>query len=125
MSESLEVLKACSKCKRSWPLSMFPPSKVTRDGRSSDCHLCRRITTRIHRLGLSPEVAATPYPDDARCEVCGVEPPNCGLHLDHDHESGAFRGWLCRDCNTALGLAGDNPERLRALADYLDRKART
>ena len=31
---------------------------------------------------------------------------------------------MTANCNTALGLAEDDPGRLRALADYLDRFAR-
>ncbi|WP_425581794.1 endonuclease domain-containing protein [Streptosporangium vulgare] len=38
--------------------------------------------------------------------------------------NGRLRGWLCGGCNAAIGHAGDNPIRLRALADYLDKKAR-
>lgn len=41
------------------------------------------------------------------------------LALDHDHVSNAARGWLCQDCNVMLGLSGDDPERLRAAAEYL------
>ena len=28
--------------------------------------------------------------------------------LDHCHETGEFRGWLCKGCNTGLGGIGDN-----------------
>jgi hypothetical protein len=56
------------------------------------------------------------------CDVCGG-PPDKGraLIFDHCHARGHFRGWLCRGCNLALGNAGDNPARLRRLADYLER----
>ncbi|MFB9681188.1 endonuclease domain-containing protein [Streptosporangium vulgare] len=104
---------------------MFAPRKTNlRDGREVHCRVCQRIVTRIRRLGLRPEVAATPLAEDGRCEVCGAQPPNWGLQLDHDHTTGDFRGWLCGGCNAAIGHAGDNPIRLRALADYLDKKAR-
>jgi hypothetical protein len=43
------------------------------------------------------------------------------LHFDHDHETGAFRGWICGKCNTALGLADDDPEILLKLIEYLKR----
>lgn len=40
-----------------------------------------------------------------------------GLHVDHVHETGRFRGLLCRSHNAALGVLGDNREGLlRALA---------
>lgn len=50
------------------------------------------------------------------CEVCGQV---CKTHYDHDHKSGKFRGWLCIQCNTALGLLKDNPARLDALRQYV------
>lgn len=34
------------------------------------------------------------------CELCGVVK---NLQLDHDHETGEIRGWLCNRCNIALG----------------------
>jgi len=41
-------------------------------------------------------------------------------HIDHDHVNGAVRGVLCAKCNTAIGLMGDSPDRLRAAADYIE-----
>lgn len=58
-----------------------------------------------------------PMPD--KCEVCGDLPSNGrALHNDHNHLTGAFRGWLCVRCNHALGLLKDSPERCLALARY-------
>lgn len=37
-----------------------------------------------------------------RCELCGNEPKSRGLSEDHDHKTGAHRGWLCHRCNRAL-----------------------
>lgn len=64
--------------------------------------------------------ASRPRPDT--CEICD-DPDQQGrvLSWDHDHLTGAFRGWLCGFCNTALGLARDNPSTLRKMADYLER----
>lgn len=61
-------------------------------------------------------VAGRPRPDV--CEVCEV-PSRHTLHFDHCHATGDFRGWLCTNCNTALGHAKDNPETLMNLAAYL------
>lgn len=53
------------------------------------------------------------------CEVCEQSPGKRSLHLDHDHETEAFRGWLCSNCNTGIGLFRDNPRLLRRAARYL------
>jgi recombination endonuclease VII len=53
------------------------------------------------------------------CECCGKPPESKGLALDHCHESGAFRGWLCWHCNTAIGKLGDNEQGLMRALNYL------
>lgn len=55
------------------------------------------------------------------CECCGRPPGNKAMSLDHCHESGMFRGWLCGRCNTALGLLGDNLMGVRCALAYLER----
>jgi hypothetical protein len=56
------------------------------------------------------------------CDACGAEfGGRIRRHIDHDHETGAFRGLLCGPCNQAAGLLRDSPERARKLGDYLDR----
>lgn len=55
------------------------------------------------------------------CYICKnpeVVQPN--LSVDHDHTSGKIRKLLCTPCNTSLGLAGDDPERLRLMAQYVE-----
>lgn len=55
------------------------------------------------------------------CRICDSRPQKPKrLVLDHDHSTGAIRGFICGQCNTALGMAGDSPERLRQLANYLE-----
>lgn len=44
-------------------------------------------------------------------------------HVDHDHKTGLVRSILCHHCNVALGHVQDNPNRLRQLITYLERKA--
>jgi hypothetical protein len=75
---------------------------------------------RNEKLALERvEKAGRPRPEV--CEICNQPGDSkVGIHWDHDHATGAFRGWLCGKCNRALGLVGENPELLRALADYLE-----
>lgn len=56
-----------------------------------------------------------PRPD--KCQVCKQAGKIC---MDHCHKKSLFRGWLCHNCNCALGYVHDSPKLLRALADYLE-----
>lgn len=57
-----------------------------------------------------------------KCAVCRHPCSTHGrLSVDHCHTFGTVRGLLCQRCNSALGLMEDDPARLRAAADYLER----
>lgn len=69
-------------------------------------------------------VEQPPYEPPAHCEACGdkFEPtPQKRPCLDHCHDTNRFRGWLCSNCNISLGLAGDSPEGVRKLLEYVIR----
>lgn len=53
------------------------------------------------------------------CEVCTTHANP--LRLDHDHATGARRGWLCSNCNVALGMLKDDPDRIKGLLSYLSK----
>lgn len=64
-----------------------------------------------------------------QCQICekrlyerktSAPMPSDVGHIDHDHRTGAVRGYLCRDCNHLLGNAGDSIERLQKAARYLE-----
>jgi len=55
------------------------------------------------------------------CAACQTPPTNRQLHRDHSHRTGYFRGLLCGNCNMALGLLKDDPDRILALYLYLAR----
>lgn len=56
-----------------------------------------------------------------RCAICRDEPTKKRLHVDHNHQTGAIRDLLCEWCNHAIGKAREDPARLRAMAEYLER----
>ena len=39
--------------------------------------------------------------------------------IDHNHDTGAFRGILCLKCNSLLGMASDSVSVLKAAIEYL------
>jgi hypothetical protein len=63
-----------------------------------------------------PETAKIPGRRNNDYKSAGVR----DLSVDHDHETGAVRQLLCNACNHILGEAGDDAERLRAAANYID-----
>lgn len=44
------------------------------------------------------------------------------LAVDHNHDTAEVRGLLCLNCNLAIGLVKENPDRLRNMADYLEKR---
>lgn len=61
-----------------------------------------------------------PYIAPQNCELCGAVSGK--LKIDHDHITGAFRGWLCTRCNLGLGLLGDVKSGILLALRYLERK---
>jgi len=50
------------------------------------------------------------------CQVCGSSGK---VLVDHCHETGKVRGFLCSGCNLALGHVGDSRDVLLKLAEYV------
>lgn len=53
------------------------------------------------------------------CAICGVKEEGQKLHMDHDHDTGQFRGWLCSTCNVGLGMFRDSQHLLTRAMEYL------
>ena len=88
---------------------------------------CRKWHLKVN-YGLTPEqYAAMLLEQNGVCAVC--RQPETGirrgelksLDVDHDHKTGAVRKLLCSGCNSALGILREDPLRIRALADYIER----
>lgn len=55
------------------------------------------------------------------CAICELPfSSDRKARIDHCHESGKVRGWLCHHCNVGLGHFSDNPERLLKAAEYIN-----
>ena len=64
------------------------------------------------------------------CAICNVLLPDLmvyenrkrGYAIDHNHETNEFRGILCLNCNSLLGMAKDSIDVLTSAIDYLKEK---
>ncbi len=58
---------------------------------------------------------------DNKCAICFVHKDQLfsPLEVDHCHDTGAVRGLLCPNCNTAVGLLRNSPTNCISAAKYL------
>lgn len=63
-----------------------------------------------------------------KCPICGIEAVHeysgrgCKkgkIVIDHEHETGNVRGFICSHCNTVLGMVRDNVSYLENAIQYL------
>jgi hypothetical protein len=140
--------KRCTLCSIDKPLAAYGKQKGGRLGLHPRCKECRRATERARyaakrdeilaqqkadprrrarqrryerqkRYGVTPEAYdSLVQAQEGRCGICqrSIRP----LCVDHDHATGAIRGLLCTSCNIGVGHLGDDAQRLRAAARYLD-----
>ena len=77
---------------------------------------------RTNRYGMSADAQNAMLEQQGfRCACCG-DPLKPGrlTHLDHDHGTMQVRGFVCLDCNLAIGHLKDSPLRAHKLAAYLE-----
>lgn len=128
-TQPIPLTKRCRECNVVKDSAEFPRKAQKVDGLESYCTCCRAVRQReanLVKYGITDHQYRTMVAGQGGvCAACG-NPPRNGkgrrLHVDHDHATGVIRGLLCMGCNIAIGQAKENPARLRAMADYLERK---
>ncbi|MFE5290329.1 endonuclease VII domain-containing protein [Nocardia sp. NPDC056611] len=126
-------------------IKLFARARDKKSGRTAHCSDCQkkaregldersRTEKKLRRFGLTwAEYQAMIKKQKNLCAICkrpedesyssarqkmyGPKP----LSIDHCHTTGSVRELLCSACNFAIGKMGDNPDRLRAAAQYLHR----
>lgn len=101
-------------------------------GRRNICKKChnakiklsdRNIKRRCKYKGISVDEYVIMFKEqDGKCKICGISEDKTSkskLHIDHCHTTGAVRGLLCSNCNTALGLMKDDIYVLKNAISYL------
>lgn len=79
------------------------------------------LAKRCARRGITPEQLIDAYErQEECCAICKDEIELIDSAIDHNHETGEFRGVLCKQCNRALGMFKDSPKVLRNALEYLN-----
>lgn len=128
----------CTRCRQLKPAADFTKDRRRAHGLALHCRPCRKLDhaerpeaekgRSLRRLyDLSREEYDRLFEDQGGvCAIC--RQPETRLHrgrvrmlsVDHDHTTGRVRGLLCRNCNSAIGLLGDDPDLLRSALAYLE-----
>lgn len=130
--------KTCTRCNETKPLQAFSKHSTCRMGRHSQCKQCVNTAFRRRYAGneeLREACRRRQYKSrygltyeeyerllaKAECGVCGATSSARGkLCVDHDHVSGRVRGFLCTECNLAIGYLKDDPALMRRAIEYLE-----
>jgi hypothetical protein len=112
-------MQECKECHEILPVTAYTKKGIS-TMRSDGAHFlrktCRQCRTVLNREMRAARKSAPPKPE--HCDCCHKKEEK--LQADHVHGSTAFRGWPCKDCNTGIGLFGDNLKGILQAAVYLE-----
>jgi hypothetical protein len=111
--------KRCFRCKEWHPRNQFSKDSSRTDGRSSSCKSCTSEAATASRYGMTRAALAEFRAASGNC--CDICAATDNLHVDHCHATGAVRGLLCANCNSAIGKLREDPALFAAAVAYLDR----
>ena len=134
----VEGTKYCKSCDTTKPIDDFYLRNKTSMVRHSTCKECDKkrvkenhdpVAYRNAELQRRYGITQTDYEvmiaeQNNKCAICNTTEPG-GRHnsgyfvVDHCHTTGKVRKLLCHNCNTALGLVGDNTQTLQSMIEYL------
>ena len=123
--EGLEptATKKCNQCHSMLSITSFGFNSGA-SHRRAKCRKCEQETTNQRKKykHLRPPVNHTcPICERTEKECAGRGGQKVGTWcLDHNHKTGVMRGWLCHDCNRALGNFKDSKKMLKRALKYLD-----
>ena len=114
--------RTCSDCRVEKPLSEFAMDTTYV---RSKCKQCKKKHTRVANMLKKQN---PPPGKNYACPICGdtvksmqekgyVRTSWC---LDHDHETGKFRGYICHLCNTAISNFQEDKSILENAIKYLE-----
>ena len=117
--------KVCRDCKEEKSIDQFEVNRKFYDKSSANgyrevrrptCRQCRSKKKSIN----SSEAKFYRRPEILTCPICKDTVSGDYARLDHSHVDGSVRGWLCDNCNTALGKFKDSKDVLKRAINWLE-----
>lgn len=110
----------CAECGVEKPASSFHKNVYLVAGIVSKCKQCHSRGIIKKKYGLD-EWMMDKYDAASECEICGETfGDENGKVVDHCHDTGSVRGFLCNPCNKMLGFARDRPDVMFNGGSYLE-----
>jgi transposase-like protein len=112
--------RQCKECCRIWQRAWRKKGNNAEKARKATARWAannleyKRADTR-RRLGIPEEGGITKY---GNCPLCD-QPDK--LVPDHNHKTGKLRGWLCGNCNRALGVVEKYFMRLAKFKQWIEK----
>jgi len=141
-------MKKCNKCGEEKDLELFAKGTGYKDGRRGTCKKCHTAyVTKYYNDRPDKKAAKNKMNNIYQANwkrhhiteekfiemfklhngLCHSCKENAAMVIDHDHKccnkprscGKCVRGLLCNQCNTAVGLLGDNRQKIKKLLEYI------
>lgn len=111
--------KVCNKCRAKAARDKYPSVCEAKLARYKERAAEISKSNRLKKYGLTQEeYLGKLIAQNGKCAICkNLMRSPC---VDHAHDSGKVRSLLCSNCNRALGLFGEDVERLREAIEYIE-----
>lgn len=124
-------MKTCNICRQSLSDNSFH-KRTYSSGKVGLQTTCKKCSTKVRKKYYRPHSAirqklkltqeeVDKITSPGICQNPGCRSKDRRLCIDHNHDTEKPRGLLCHNCNTALGLLGDNVNAILGLSQYLAR----
>ena len=126
--ECLSATKKCRRCSKKKSIFDFEKNQKSIAGRVSrrgECKECRKSKKPIPAKQKKEYEQKNPPPEIGGIFIC----PICDtiferqftndVVLDHNHDTGEIRGYICRMCNNGMGMMEDSPTILQRAIQWL------
>lgn len=120
--------KICRRCQQKKSIFEFQKNqksiagKVSRRGECRECRKWKKPMSAKARKEYEKKHPMPPIGKPFRCPICNktiIRQFKNDVVLDHYHETGEIRGWICRMCNNGMGMMEDDAGILRRAIKWI------
>ncbi len=120
--------KICRRCQQRKSIFEFQKNqksiagKISRRGECRDCRKWKKLIPRKMRLEYEKTHPMPPIGEPFHCPVCDktiIRQFKNDVVLDHYHINGQIRGWICRQCNSSIGMMDEDVNILKRAIQWI------